>query len=145
MSHENNEMGVYDVLINDETKTVRGTCKRYDFGPQGTVADLKAKLGQVEGFQRDRYRLYFKNGDHEECVDDDEILEDIAKNGGNFVAEISKLSSPFEKCKVNITCDETDCVGEVGILIGTPKKFEHFLLTRRSNNFKLTRGILSSH
>ena len=128
-------MGCYAVLIDDETGTVKGTCKKYEFGPQGTVADLKAKLGQAEGFNQDRYRLYFRNGENEEPLEDDEILEDVARNGGNFVAEISKLG-PFEKCTLNITCDESE-VGRVGLLIGPQKGFEHFLLTRRSNNFKL--------
>ena len=69
-------------------------------------------------------------------VEDDEILSEITEQGGEFIAELSDLGTSGRIC-IEV---EDSLVGDVAILNGSAKHFEHFLFTRSKNNFKFSNG-----
>ena len=135
-------MAIYKVYITDDTETVEPTARPLTLSENATVEDMKTALGSAEGFQnpQTRYRIYYRKPTHEEPLDDDDILTDIVKDDGHFVAEISKLG-PMDGLVDLIYDDQSQC-GNAIILMGSPKKFEHFILNHEKNKVKVIDGEL---
>ena len=106
--------------------------------PKSTIAQLEEVFEEREKYPKNEFRLIYRKETHDEGLDDDEILEDITKEEGKFVAELLPYS-PFRN-QVMITCETDDMVGEVDILKGPSDGFEHVKLTRRQNNVILAFG-----
>ena len=133
-------MAIYKVYITDDTETVEPTARPLTLSEKATVEDMKTALGSAEGFQnpQTRQRIYYRKPTHEDPLDDDDILTDIVKDDGHFVAEISKLG-PMDGLVDLIYDDQSQC-GNAIILMGSPKKFEHFILNHEKNKVKVVDG-----
>lgn len=131
-------MAPYKVFITDDTETVRRTATSLTLDDNATVEEMKKALSDAEGFHEERYRILYRKPTHDEALDDDDILTEVVKEDGNFVAEISKLG-PFDGT-IDLTYEDQSCIGNASILMGSPKDFEHFKLNHDKNNMKLKRG-----
>ena len=133
------KMAPYKVFITDDTETVRRTATSLTLDDNATVEEMKKALSDAEGFHEERYRILYRKPTHDEALDDDDILTEVVKEDGNFVAEISKLGL-FDGT-IDLTYEDQSCIGNASILMGSPKDFEHFKLNHDKNNMKLRRSI----
>merc|ERR1719414_1360051 len=79
--------------------------------------------------------MLYRKPTHDEALDDDDVLTDIVKDDGHFVAEISKLGL-FDGT-IDLSYEDENHIGDVNVLIGSPKDFEHFKLNHEKNNMKI--------
>ena len=68
-------------------------------------------------------------------LDDDDVLEDITKDPGQFLVQCPPLGALDGQISIQKDFDE-----EVNILIGTTKDFEHFKILRYGDKLKLPKG-----
>ena len=102
---------------------------------KATTLDLKVAFTKREGYKPDELRLIYQRqeGD-DEPLEDTELLEDIEKHPGVFLIECPPRAF---KGNISVFCKMSEIEeGEsICLLIGSQKKFEHFLLTREKSNF----------
>ena len=121
-----------------EPKPVQKLFQRtFEMDDQASVADLSCELKDFEGLQENDYRLVYRKSDYDEGLEDDELLVDVAKADGDFVAEV-KQYNVFDGT-IQIACDNDLC-GQVDVLMGSTKSFEHFRMTRETNKLKMNLG-----
>ena len=94
---------------------------------KATVLDLKVAFTEKQGYTPDRVRLMYRRqeGD-DEPLEDTDLLDDIEKNPGVFLLELPTLGtsgiSIFRKMS------EIQEGEKIELLIGSMKKFQHYLL-----------------
>ena len=133
-------MPTYTVHVQNgaEPKPVQKLFQRpLELDGQATVADLACKLKDFEGLEERDYRLVYRKSDYDEGLEDDELLVDVVKAEGDFVAEVQQYN--FLDGELTIDCD-TDLQGKVDVLMGSTKSFEHFRMTRQKNRLKMNYG-----
>ena len=111
-----------------------------------SVKDLINGLEYEKGLEPDDYRLCYQIGEDKFGLEEDESITKLVKENetdGTFVAEMGKMGFFNPKPKVEIQYQNDDFVGEVSILLGPCRNFEHFLMVRQSQNLKLPSKILN--
>jgi len=112
-----------------------GDLQDFELPNDALIGDLKEALATNEGVvdPNKRVRIYFKTtSGHELGVEDDEtIADELEKLGesGEFLAKFSDLSMNGE-VKIDV---EPSFVGQIAILMGGTKLFEHFVLNLVQN------------
>ena len=74
---------------------------------------------------------------HFEGLEDDEVVSDVLEKSVHLQAQITGLKFTDGKIRINV---EQSIVGDVGILMGGLKSFEHYLLNVENNTIKLPNG-----
>ena len=112
------------------------------------VKDLLNGLEHEEGLELDDYRLCYQIGSDKFGLEEDESIQKIFEDhehNGTFVAEMSKMGFFNPKPKVEIQLQNHGFVGEVSVLLGPCKNYEHFLMVRRSHTLNLPSKVLNFH
>ena len=65
------------------------------------------------------------------------MVSDVLENSVQLQADFTGLSLTHGQIKINV---EQSIVGDVGILVGSLKSFEPYLLNRENCTFKLPNG-----
>merc|ERR1711976_233943 len=113
----------------------------YDFELQDldTVLALKIALEKRFIYTKEQVRIFFrKENGCDIGLDDEDVLEDIAKDPGQFLVQCPPLGPLYGQISIQKHFDE-----EVNILIGTTKDFEHFKILRYGDNLKLPKAKLN--
>ena len=74
---------------------------------------------------------------HFEGLEDDDMVSDVMEKSIQLQAQLTGLKLADGKIKINV---EQSIVGDVGILMGGLKSFEHYLLNVENNTIKLPNG-----
>ena len=77
------------------------------------------------------------NDFHFEGLEDDEVVSDVLEKSVHLQAQFTGLKFTDGKIRINV---EQSIVGDVGILMGDLKSFEHYLLNVENNTIKLPNG-----
>ena len=132
-------MASYSVRLVDRTnENDPGEIFNLKLSPNSTILDLKITLCKDGEFDNpDRLRIAYQLEQNQLVgVEDEDLLSEITKQNGEFIAELCDLGTSG---MFNIEVRD-ELVANVAILVGSAKEFEHFLLNRRSNNIKLPNG-----
>ena len=95
---------------------------------KATVLDLKVAFTETEGkgYTSDQLRLIYQRQEGDEPLEDTDLLEDIEMHPGVFLLELPTLGtsgiSIFRKMS------EIQEGEKIGLLIGSKKQFQHYLL-----------------
>ena len=108
--------------INDEDFT-------FKLDEKATVLDLKAAFTEKQGYTPDELRLIYQRqeGD-DEPLEDTELLQDIEKHPGVFLLEVPPLGTLSGKISIFRKMSEIQEGEKIGLLIGSKKQFQHYLL-----------------
>ena len=105
---------------------------------KANTLDLKVAFTKREGYKPDELRLiYQRHEGDDEPLEDSELLQDIEKHPGVFLLELPPLGTLRGKISVFRKISEIEEGDEICLLIGSKKKFEHYMLTREKNNFSI--------
>ena len=129
-----------DVNLVDYVDSHQLHLKQYSLPQDALISDLKGSIVSGEGFKElSRVRVYFKtaSGQNKGVEDDDKITE-ILKESGQFQARFSDLSRLNGTIRIDV---EESSLGQVAILMGSRKSFEHYLLNQRQLTLPLPKGI----
>ena len=96
---------------------------------KATVLDLKVAFTEKEGYTPDELRLMYQRqeGD-DEPLEDTDLLDDIEKHPGVFLLEPPTLGMLSEKISIFRKMSEIQEGEKIGLLIGSKKQFQHYLL-----------------
>ena len=105
---------------------------------KATTLDLKVAFTEKEGYTPDELRLMYRRqeGD-EEPLEDTELLEDIEQHPGVFLLECPPLGTPSGKISIFRKISEMQEGEKICLLVGSKKKFEHYILNHEKNNFSI--------
>ena len=107
----------------------------YKLQGKATIFDLKEAFTNEEGYTSEQLRIMYRKADMDVPLDETDVLEDIEDQSGQFLIECPSVG--ILDGKLSIKHDE-----KLAVLVGSKKKFEHFLLTRlmSGQNLKLPMG-----
>ena len=109
---------------------------------QAKVEDLQKEIKAEEGLDPKDYRLSYVVETQKFPVEEEELIADIVRENGHFEGELKKYGSL--RRQMEISCESSDLIGHVALLLGPPKKFEHYVITRNHNRFKFQSGKINS-
>ena len=95
----------------------------YKLQGKATIFDLKEAFTKEEGYTPEQLRIIYRKADMDVPLDDTDVLEDIEDQSGQFLIECPSVGVEILSGQFSIKHDE-----EVALLVGSKKKFEHFLL-----------------
>ena len=108
----------------------------YKLQGKATIFDLKEAFTNEEGYTPEQLRIVYRKADMDVPLDDTDVLEDIEDQSGQFLIECPSVGVEILSGQFSIKHDE-----EVALLVGSKKKFEHFLLKpSQKQNLKLPMG-----
>ena len=112
----------------------------YTFKLEGkaTILDLKEAFVNEEGYTLEQFRMVYRKADMDVPLDDTDKLEDIEDHTGQFLVECPTMGIFDGKLSLNV--QDVKDVGEIAVLIGNKKCYEHFLMTRLVQDLKLPKG-----
>ena len=112
----------------------------YTFKLEGkaTILDLKEAFVNEEGYTLEQFRMVYRKADMDVPLDDTDRLEDIEDHTGQFLVECPTMGIFDGKLSLNV--QDVKDVGEIAVLIGNKKCYEHFLMTRLVQDLKLPKG-----
>ena len=98
--------------------------------PKETIENLKKAWIKLDGYtSTEEIRIVYRTEAGTDIgLEDHEVIKDIQKIPGNFVAEFQSLGI---KCETYIFLDNTDL--NVEVLIGSTKDFEWYFMSRERN------------
>ena len=109
----------------------------FELDEKATTLDLKVAFTKREGYKPDELRLmYQRHEGGDEPLEDTELLQEIETHPGVFLLECPPLGTLSGKISVFQKISE---IGEddICLLIGSKKKFEHYVLNREKNNLSI--------
>ena len=112
----------------------------YTFKLEGkaTILDLKEAFVNEEGYTLEQFRMVYRKADMDVPLDDTDRLEDIEDHTGQFLVECPTMGIFDGKLSLNV--QDVKDVGEIAVLIGNKKCYEHFLMTRLVQDLTLPKG-----
>ena len=127
-------------LVDRRNENDPGEIFNLKLSPNATILDLRNELSKDGEFENpDRLRITYQLEQNQSIgLEDEDLLSEITKQKGEFIAELDGLGTYG---MVNFEVKD-ELVANVAVLVGSAKRFEHFLLNRRSNKIKLPNGIL---
>lgn len=106
------------------------------------ISDLKRKYGEEQGLDsNDRIRMFFKTESGLEGVEDDDRIADVCDQSGELQVQLSNLSVLDGSVKIEL---EVSNIGDIAILMGSVKSFEHYELNRETQTLTLPGGTVCS-
>ena len=85
-------MSTFIVHIFDGTGTSDDSGIDLMLDPNSTIEELQTELKDEAGLAPNDYRLYYQRNTHKEPLEENEVLSDITKEDGKFVAEMKPMS-----------------------------------------------------
>ena len=112
----------------------------YTFKLEGksTILDLKEAFVNEEGYTLEQIRMVYRKADMDVPLDDSDKLDDIEDHTGLFVIECPTMG--VLDGQLTLTVKDAEDAGEIAVLIGNKKCFEHFLLNRLVQDLTLPKG-----
>ena len=105
---------------------------------KATIFDLKEAFTNEEGYTPEQLRMVYRTADMDVPLDDTDKLEDIEDHTGQFLVECPTMGIFDGKLSLNV--QDVKDVGEIAVLIGNKKCYEHFLMTRLVQDLTLPKG-----
>ena len=133
-------MKEYNLRVLDSNGKIKDKSHTFQLEDSATVLALKKAFEDETGvFEADEFRLFFRKEDGQNLgLDDDEKLEDVVgeqADGGQFLAQCPTLA--FLDVKISIQRDFDEAVYA---LLGSKKRFEHFIIQHEKDNLELSKG-----
>ena len=129
-----------------ETNEISDEDFTFKLDEKATVLDLKVAFTEKDGYTPDELRLIYQRqeGD-DEPLEDTELLQDIEKHPGVFLLEVPPLGTLSGKISIFRKISEIQEGEEICLLIGSKKKFQHYMLKYEKNNFSIPDCKLFTH
>ena len=134
-----NKMREYTIKFLDSDGEIEDESHRFQLENSATVSILKeAFQKEVEEYKPDQLRLFFRKENGQKIgLDDDDILSEvIGDQAGQILAECEPLGVLSGKIWIHKDFNE-----EVFVLVGTPKRFDHYKVYRsQGSNYTVPIG-----
>ena len=132
-------MKVYAIKFLDSDGEIESQSHEFQLENSATVSALKeAFQKEVEMYKPDSFRIFFRkeNGQNIGLDDDDRLDEVVGDQPGQILVECPTLGILSGKIWLHKNFNE-----EVHILLGSPKRFEHFNVYRsEGSNYEVPLG-----